>query len=209
MTSLPSTTRSDDHSNAERICCLKNSSCLSFAQSVSQGGVPRIVTEWYDADNFGNASVTVEVDGATLHVVNDRGMSTIEVVFKIVEPIGMPAHPALRGIVDARTETVCPLETLAAVLGWIETEELIAHYGLEGYGQYHDYSRHSEGPPGPYLTFDKALPILRENWDEFAAEIARPEVQLRAGKLEERLQKLFAEKLGAFDEGTRKLDDFI
>ena len=154
-------------------------------------GAPKLVGQTRDDENFGNATATIEVDDVKLHVVHDRGFWTVEVVFCTSDPAATSVHPAFEGSLTGEGGTLCPLETLAAALGWLPMTELVEHYGLDGGGWEPDPGP----PPGPYLDFDGAVTLLQEHWDEFRAASRNPAVQSKAGDLEARLQERLAAQL--------------
>ena len=171
-----------------------------FAESVLERlrklgrGEPELLCDGYDEDNFGNATATIELDGLRLHVVNDRGIKTVEIGFQIDDTIVTSVHPALEGFVDGRGQPVCPLEVAAVVHGWITSEVLAAHYWPESGSQNYEES----SPPGPFLEFDKTLKLLEDHWDELSGSdgLSRSrELQWRAGEVENELQERFAEQL--------------
>lgn len=169
----------------------------SFAETVLTSfdgigvGKPVLIAETYDEKNFGNATAMIKVDDVQLLVVNDRGMVTVEVVLQIIDPVGPAVHPALEGSVGGETEPVCPLEAFAVVLGWIQFRELVAHYKLDG----DDWEHDTVPPPEPYLGFERALTLLRNNWDTFTASSKKHAVQLKAGDVEAELQERLEKQL--------------
>ena len=64
-----------------------------FAESVLERlrnfgrGEPKLICDNCDEDNFGNATATIQLDGLRLHVVNDRGVETVEIGFQAFHPI--------------------------------------------------------------------------------------------------------------------------
>lgn len=147
-----------------------------------------------DAD-FGDAHVTLEVDGLRLHVVNDRGARTVEVGLKIVDPLGPLVHPALAGFVDGEGRPTCPLEVLAVAKKWITLEELIAHYDLDATCTGYD---EKTLPPGPFYELTTAMSLLADGdkWDELIAASENHPLQLAAGEIEEVLQRKLEARLG-------------
>ena len=151
-------------------------------------GEPQLICDSYDRDNFGNASVTVELDGLRLHVVNDRGMETVEVGFRRFHPIG-----SLEEFVDGQGESVCPLEVVAVVLGWVTREKLISHYWPADSKP--DYE--TDAPPGPYFRFNEESTRrqIHEHWDELREFSQSRDLQFKAGDVEKTLQEHFAARL--------------
>ena len=163
----------------------------SFAEFVLQRlaelgrGVPRLVGANFDHENFGNAAATIELDGLRLHIVSDRGDSTVEVGLQIIDPIGPRVHPSLGGYADGNGQPTCPLEAFAVALNWTPIQELIEHYGLVNEGPEYELGP----PPGPFLTFDNSLALLHEHWDELTTATRNHESQLRAGGVVAQLQE--------------------
>ena len=154
-------------------------------------GAPKLVGQTQDDEDFGNATATIEVDDLKLHVVNDRGLWTVDVVFCGSDPPATSEHPAFDGSLHGEDGPLCPVETLAVALGWLPMADLVEHYGLDGGGWEPD----AGPPPGPYLDFDGAVTLLQEHWDEFRAAARSPAVKSRAGDLEARLQERLAAQL--------------
>lgn len=175
----------------------------SFAESVLMRladighGAPRLVSQSYDDENFGNATATVEMDDVKLLVVNDRGLWTVDVVF--CNPPGNSAHPALRDFLDGKDEPLCPLETFAVALGWIPLEELVTHYGLEGRGWAQDTD-----PPRAVPEFRQSLDVAAGTLGEFTIASRSHTAQQKAGDLDAQLQARLAAHLnhGAQDGAT-------
>ena len=166
-----------------------------FAESVLKRltkldrGEPHIICDEYDGDNFGNAVATIELDGLRLHVVNDRGIETVEVGYQRTHPIG-----PLEAFVDGQGKPTCPLEIVAVVLGWVSREMLISHYWpAEAEPNYE-----TDPPPGPFFRFDEesTLQQMRERWDELTEFSGSRELQLKAGDVERQLQEHVVAQLG-------------
>ena len=171
-----------------------------YAQSVLDGiarigrGTPVLVCASGDEASFGDANVTLEVDGLRLHVVNDRGTQTVEVGLKIVDPLG-PRHPALAGFLDGAGQPTCPLEALAVANEWITLEQLVAHYDLDAMQAEYD---EETPPPGPFYELTEAMLLLAddEKWNELVAASENHRSQIEAGEIEEALQKKLEAQLG-------------
>ena len=154
-----------------------------FAESVLERlrklgrGEPKLICDNYDNDNFGNVMATIELDGLRLHVVNDRGIETVEVGFQSTHPIG-----PLEAFLDGQGGPVCPLEVVAVVLGWVSREKLMAHYWPGNA----DPNYETDAPPGPFFKFDEELTQqrMREHWDELTEFSESRELQLKAGDIE-------------------------
>lgn len=169
----------------------------SYAESVLGAfdavgrGTPRLICESTDAEHFGDGSVTLELDGLRLHVVSDRGIQTVEVGLKIVNPVGgPPVHPALGGFRDGAGIPTCPLEVLAVVKGWTSLERVVDHYELnDGHDGRPRYDE-NEPPPGPFYELQEALSLLAdgEKWADLVAASRDHRLQLEAGVVEELLQ---------------------
>lgn len=176
----------------------------SFAESVLERlaelgrGTPELIVDHFDNENFGNAAATIELDGLRLHIVRDRGDPTVEVGLQIFAPIGPLVHPSLEEYADGHGQPTCPLEALAVALNWTRMEELAEHYGLVG----EDREYESGPPPGPFLTFDDALGLLREHWDELTVASQNHDCQLRAGGVVAQLRELLMTHLDANEQRT-------
>ena len=165
-----------------------------FAESVLERlrklgrGEPELICDNCDNDNFGNATATIKLDGLRLHVVNDRGIETVEVGFQSIRPIG-----PLKTFVDGQGRPVCPLEVVAVVLGWVSPENLIAHYWPASAKPNYE----TEAPPGPFFKFDEESTQrrMREHWDELTEFGGSLELQLKAGDTERQLQDHFMAQL--------------
>ena len=151
-------------------------------------GEPELICDNFDADNFGNATATLELDGLRLHVVNDRGIETVEVGFQSIHPV-----EPLEAFVDGQGKPVCPLEIVAVVLGWINREKLIAHYWPTNADP--DYE--TDAPPGPFFKFDEESTRrqMHEHWKELTQFSASRELQLKAGDVEKQFQDRFMAQL--------------
>ena len=166
-----------------------------FAESVLKRlrkldrGEPKVICDEYDGDNFGNAVVTIELDGLRLHVVNDRGIETVEVGYRCTRPIA-----PLEAFVDGQGEPVCPLEVVAVVLGWVSREMLISHYWPVHAGPNYE----TDPPPGPFCRFDEESTRrqMQEHWNELTEFSESRELQLKAGDVERQLQGRLLEQLG-------------
>lgn len=158
-------------------------------------GTPVLVCASGDEASFGDANVTLEVDGLRLHVVNDRGAQTVEVGLKIVDPLVPRTHPALAGFLDGAGQPTCPLEVLAVANEWITLEQLIAHYDLDATHAGYD---EETPPPGPFYELTEAMSLLAdgEKWDELVAASENHRLLIKAGKVEEALQRKLEAQLG-------------
>ena len=162
-----------------------------FAESVLERlrqldrGEPELICDDYDSDNFGNATATIRLGGLRLHVINDRGIESVEIGFQSVHPI-----EPLDAFVDGRGRPVCPLEVVAVVLGWVTLQRLIAHYWPADV----DPNYETEAPAGPFFQFDEASTLhqMRERWDELTEFSESRELQLKAGDVERQLQERLA-----------------
>ena len=166
-----------------------------FAESVLERlrqldrGEPELICDDYDSDNFGNATATIRLGGLRLHVINDRGIESVEVGFQSVHPAG-----PLEAFVDGRGKPVCPLEVVAVVLGWVTLQRLIAHYWPADA----DPNYETEAPAGPFFKFDEESTRrqMQEHWDELVEFSESRELQLKAGHVEKQLQERLLEQLG-------------
>lgn len=161
-------------------------------------GKPGLVHETYDDENFGNATVTIEIDGVFLHFVDDRGIRTIEFELDLPildsprdRPLPEPYPPYLERwpLRDGRGKPVCTLEALAVALGWIGMERLVEHYVLDS----DDYD--FDASPRPFYEFDKAMRLLRDRWPQFVQARKNSGTQLKAMEVELKLQAKFLERL--------------
>ena len=165
-----------------------------YAQSVLDSvkrigrGTPALVCASGDEADFGDATVTLEVDGLRLHIVNDRGTQTVEIGLKVVDPSPPRVHPALAGFVDGAGQPTCPLEVLAVVNNWITLEQLTAHYELDATCTAYDQGA---PPPGPFYELPDAMSLLTDadKWGKLVAASENHRLQIKAGKIEETLQR--------------------
>lgn len=155
-------------------------------------GAPVLIHETHDDQRFGNARVTLELDGLRFHVVDERTIQTLEVGLKLVNPVGSLVHPALGGFVDGGGEPTCPLEVLAVVKKWITLDQLRSHYGLDG--ETFDYDK-TETLRSPFYELCDAVSLLEDGdkWDQLVEASNSHRLQLEAGEIEAVLQ----EDLGA------------
>ena len=159
-------------------------------------GRPDLICESESEAEFGNATVTLELDGLRLHVVNDRGVQTLEVGL-IGSPDEADEHPALNRFKDGSGMPTCPLEVLAVANGWISREKLIEHYDLDGVRAATVAARETIVPP--FYELSRALPLLKDEgkWSQLVAASQDPRMQMRAGAIEEMLQMRLEAALGA------------
>lgn len=167
---------------------------LEVVRSFEQAGAPppTVVCEISNEASFGDASVTLDVDGLRLHVINDRGVRTVEIGLDLDGAADAPVHPALRTFKDGQGKPTCPLELLAVVNGWTSLDELSQHYDLDGDHPAYD---ESSPPPGPFYEFADAMPLLFEKWAELVAASGDPELLSKAGAVEEELQRKLKEQI--------------
>ena len=152
-------------------------------------GSPDVICSSESKDNFGNADVTLEVDGLRLHVVNDRGVQTLEVGLTVGDPAGPLAHSALTGFKDGAGSPTCPLEIMAVANGWIALEDLIEHYDLDG-ERSQDFAGTKKIVAPPFYEFSEAVSLLAdsEKWTQLVAASRDHGLQMKAGAIEEVLQ---------------------
>ncbi|MCY4143254.1 MAG: hypothetical protein OXG08_06145 [Gammaproteobacteria bacterium] len=161
-------------------------------------GMPKLICDSTskDEDSFEYGSITLEIEGLRLHIVNDRGLQTVEVGLQIVDPLGPLVHPALEGFKDGEGEPTCPLEVLAVTNGWVSLDRLIKHYDLNGVR----LKEPNDGlVTGPFFRLTDVVQLLRnaEKWDQLVTASTNHRMQLEAGHIEEVLQRKFAEILDA------------
>ena len=154
--------------------------------------LPTVVCETSNEASFGDASVTLDVNGLRLHVINDRGVRTVEVGLKVTGSANAPVHPGLGTFKDGQGKPTCPLELLAVVSGWASLDELTQHYDLDG-----DHPAYDEStpPPGPFYGFTDAMRLLFEQWAELVVASGDPELLSEAGAVEEELQRKLQEQI--------------
>ena len=163
-------------------------------------GRPDVICESESDKDFGNANVTLELDGLRLHVVNDRGVQTVEIGLTIVNPVGPPVHPALIGFKDGDGKPTCPLEVLAVANGWVALEELVKHYDLEG-NRSEEFAEALAAPP--FYELSSALSLLEdgEKWMQLVAASMDHSLQMKAGDIEAALQRRLEKLLEGESEG--------
>ena len=167
---------------------------LDVIRIFERAGCPRpaIVCESCDEASFGDARVTLAVDGLTLHVVNDRGVRTVEIGLNADGGRLTPVPQALRTFKDGQGHPTCPLEVLAVVKGWVSFDELVRHYDLGD--QPVEYGEDTP-PPGPLLELPQAMELLMENWQELVAASSDQRLIVEAGDVEGRLQGMLQEQI--------------
>ena len=170
----------------------------SLLQQIKQinKGVASVICESEDPKHFGNAHVTLDLDELRLHVICDRGISTVEVGLSVETPIGDHLHPALSEFKDGTGRPTCPLEVLAVTHGWITFDDLVEHYDLDG--QRTESFKDSETITAPpFYELADALSLLadKEKWSGLVRSSKDHKVQMRAGTVEQELQERFAATL--------------
>ena len=150
---------------------------------------PEVICEHEDEEHFGNASVTLKLCGLRLHIVNDRGVQSVEVGLESKDPSHSHVHRALEGFRDGKGNPTCPIETLAAATGWISVDRLIEHYDLEG-KEPENFSK--PGSMKPLLPLSDALFFFKDRTKRAQLVDASKnyDVQLRAGEIEQDLQNM-------------------
>ena len=146
-----------------------------------------------DAESFGNATVTVELDGLRLHFIRDRGTTTVEIGLKVGNPTDPSVHPALRGFVDGQGQPTCPLELVAAVLDDVDTD-------VGTLAKYYEFNttdrRYGESPPpGPFLDLDDSLKFLKAHWQGVSKASSDHDLQRKAGIVQTELLVRFERHL--------------
>ena len=150
---------------------------------------PRVIYESEDEEHFGNAIVTLELYGLRLHIVNDRGVESVEVGLTFKDATNYQLHPALDGFRDGTGHPTCPFEILAAAKGWISIEKLIEHYDLEGKDS-EDFAK--PGSKKQLIPLRDALLFLsnRTKRAQLVAASKSCDIQMRAGEIEQELQEM-------------------
>ena len=157
---------------------------------------PRVICEMASDVDFGNASVTLELDDLKLHVESDRGIETLEIGWTIDELKGRGTHEALAEFRDGAGRPTCPLEILAVVNRWIDLDSLIQHYDLDG-----SRSATFKDPVNmiapPYYVLNDALKLLGEpqKWDDLTRSSKDYVMYMKAGNIEQDLQLRLEEVL--------------
>ncbi len=152
-------------------------STSSFAESIMRdlstfaGGLPKLISDSFDEEYFGNAEAIIVLDEVRLRFVDDRGLRTVA--------IGLPSVPGSTVFYE------WPLETLAVALGWIGLDDLLAHYRLRETDAGDICEK--ESPPGPFYELDIALAVMKDRWNDLVAARDNPDVRTGADLVHEQL----------------------
>ena len=159
-------------------------------------GRAEVICESADEEHFGNAHVTLDFNGLRLHVINDRGVATVEVGLSVDALESEDRHPALNEFKDGTGQPTCPLEVLAVSQGWIAFEDLVEHYDLDG--ERSESFKDSETMVArPFYELVDAMSLLedKEKWVELVRCVKDEDVHAKAGEIAQKLQERFAATL--------------
>ena len=150
---------------------------------------PRVICESASDVDFGNASVTLELDDLKLHVESDRGIETLEIGWSIDDLNGRGMHEALAAFRDGAGRPTCPLEVLAIANHWIDLDSLIEHYDLDG-SRSTSFKDPMKMVAPPYYVLADALKLLEEpqKWDDLVRSSKDYVIYMKAGNIEQDLQ---------------------